>query len=239
MKIHTWNIRHGGKKSEIDNIIKSFKRHNADIIVVTEFRENDNAEKIKNDLKQSGWIYQFSSLPPKKQNGILILSKVKFENKNQEYSLPEAIHRWVDIYIPEENLSILGVHIPGYSDKWDKKEFWKKLIEFGKESVNENYIIIGDFNTGFKIDCEGTPFKLSEYMEELVNLGWVDAWRYFYKETKDFTWYSNVNNGFRIDYAFTSKPTTNYLFNAYHSHNERIKKYSDHSALIIELDKIK
>jgi len=239
MKILTWNIRHGGKKSEIDNIIKSLIRHNTDISIITEFRENDNGNRIRAELQKLGWSYQYSSSPPENQNGILVLSKIDFKIKEREYLLPKATHRWVDIYIPNEDLSILGVHIPAYKDKWDKEDFWQNLVLFAKEKANENYIIIGDFNTGLRDDYEGTPFKLSEYMEELVNLDWVDAWRCFHNSTRDFTWYSNANNGFRIDYAFTSKPIRDYVFNAYHSHNERINNYSDHSALVIELDQIK
>lgn len=235
MKIQTWNIRHGGKKTEIEKIVESFILHNADTIIVTEYRDNLNGSKIKDELRKSGWIFQYSSLPPENQNGVLILSKMDFEIVPMDNSLPKAKHRWLDISFIDIDLSILGVHIPGYRDKWGKKDFWQNLLKFAKDKVDDNYIILGDFNTGLRMDCEGKMFKYSEYMEDLVNLGWLDSWRHFHGNKRDYTWYSNIGNGFRIDYAFLSKPIRNGLVDVYHSHSERIKNYSDHSALIIDL----
>ncbi|GIO27984.1 hypothetical protein J43TS3_25950 [Ornithinibacillus bavariensis] len=42
LKILTWNIRHGGTKYTLDKIIQSLIFHNADVVVLTEFRNNDN-----------------------------------------------------------------------------------------------------------------------------------------------------------------------------------------------------
>jgi len=73
-------------------------------------------------------------------------------------------------------------------------------------------------------------------MEKLNKAGWIDSWRYLNPRKKEFTWYSNVKNGFRLDYAYLSPALKQYLLQVNHSHQERIDKLSDHSSLIIELD---
>jgi len=235
MKIQTWNIRHGGKKSEINNIIQSIKNHNADTIIITEYRENQNGHRLKSDLKELGWLFQYSSKPLENQNGILVLSKMEMKLNTKNSCLPKATHRWIDVSFKDINLSLLGVHIPGFKEKWDKQDFWRKLLEFASENIRNNYIILGDFNTGLSIDCEGRMFKYSEYMNDMIEMEWIDSWRFLHGEKREYTWYSNANNGFRIDYAFFSPPTMRYLKDAYYSHIERICKYSDHSALLINL----
>jgi len=235
MKILEWNIRHGGTKSKHGKIIESLVAHDPDTIVLVEYRENENGVMIKSHLKSQGWIYQGVTNPPLNENGIFIASKVAFNIKESEGNLPKAEHRWLDISFPELSCSLLAVHIPGSGDKWDKKDFWMKLCEFGEIKKHENYIIVGDFNTGLEDDYEGTPYKLSEYMRKLIDLGWIDIWRSNNPDTKEFTWYSNIRNGFRLDYAFITPALKDSVLEVYHSHKERVNKYSDHSSLIIEI----
>ena len=44
-KIITWNIRHGGG-TRTDNILHSISNHNADTVILTEFRNNKSGIKI-------------------------------------------------------------------------------------------------------------------------------------------------------------------------------------------------
>jgi len=53
MKIMEWNIRHGGAKKKQDKIIDNIIGYNADIIILTEYREN-KGQKIKSRLSESG-----------------------------------------------------------------------------------------------------------------------------------------------------------------------------------------
>ena len=75
---------------------------------------------------------------------------------------------------------------------------------YARDLRDERALIVGDFNTGLPIDAEGTPFVYSEKMAELLDIGWIDAWRQRNPEGKEYTWYSNANKGFRLDYAFAS-----------------------------------
>lgn len=232
----TWNIRHGGTKKKLNDIIQSFIYHNADINIITEFRDNESGKQLINTLKENGWTFQTTSNPPKNKNGILIASKVPFTlPTSYHYNLPESKHRWVEVYVEPFDLSIVGVHIPSISDKWGKRNHWEAIVQCAKDKLNKKSVIIGDFNTGLPEDTEGIPFRLTKYMEELLNMGWVDSWRVFNTNVNDFTWYSHRNNGFRLDYAFISPPLKENILVSYHSHRERMNQYSDHSVVICEL----
>ncbi|WP_062678362.1 endonuclease/exonuclease/phosphatase family protein [Parageobacillus toebii] len=123
----TWNIRHGGKKTEIHNIISSVNFHDTDVIVLTEYRENENGNLITSTLKKNGWEYVQSSQPPKNENGILIMSKIPIEKRNTiSKELPQALHRWNEVYIPAIDMYVLGIHIPNINEKYDKKITGKK-----------------------------------------------------------------------------------------------------------------
>ena len=56
MKILTLNIRHGGG-NRVNTIMSRLINQDADILVVTEFRENRNSLKIKEALKENGYYW--------------------------------------------------------------------------------------------------------------------------------------------------------------------------------------
>ena len=66
--------------------------------------------------------------------------------------------------------------------------------------------------------------------------GWVDAWRLINGDKKEYTWYSNVGNGFRLDYSFITQDIAKKVSDVQHSHIEREMRYSDHSSLIVKFD---
>ncbi len=237
MKILTWNIKHGGSNGVIPKILLSILEHDPDIAVLTEYRV-ENGRLISESLRDKGWLYQLSSDPPPKTNGILIASRRDITKSPIDYGLPEASHRWLDVTLKDIDLRVLGIHIPGAGDKWGKEDFWKAVVDFGKSKEGEKVLMIGDFNTGLDIDAEGTPFRFSEYTKRLNDSGWIDAWRFKNKTLREYTWYSKSGNGFRLDYAYLSPALKKGFVNAYYSHEERILKLSDHSSLCVELNQL-
>ena len=73
MKICAWNIRQGGS-TRIKNIVETIFEHDADIVILTEFRIA-KGNLIQSALLKKGWHYQITSNPEPKTNGIMIASK--------------------------------------------------------------------------------------------------------------------------------------------------------------------
>ncbi|MDP4160005.1 MAG: endonuclease/exonuclease/phosphatase family protein [Bacillota bacterium] len=238
MKIMTWNIRHGGS-NRITKILETIQGHNPDLLVLTEYHTGTN---IDTKLKDLGWGFQCDSKPGEKTNGILIVCKEPIVQSYISYgvNLPE---RWLEVTLPHRNLSVLGVYVPDArtDEKITRKKgaFLESVINFASERLNTQCMILGDFNTGLKIDGEGTPFARAEYLKQLSEIGWIDCWRSRYPVDREFTWYSHARNGkrngFRLDYCFVTPSLNDRVNSVNYSHLERLEGVSDHSSLILDI----
>lgn len=224
----TWNLHHGGG-IKIVQIIEALENNPADVVVLTEFRDGVNGETIKETLSKQGLTYQCSSVMPSATNGVLIASRYEL------IPLEAISHRLVPVAIPALDLTVLGLHIPGENDKWGKKEHWEQVLSFAEKHANQRTILVGDFNTGLAQDTEGTPFTRGEAMQSLLELGYQDAWRTKHGEQREYTWYSNAENGFRLDYAFLSPALSPHLLLADHQQDVRLSRISDHALLRVVL----
>src|SRR5260370_20760854 len=54
----TWNIQGGGKR--IPAIMSTLIEHNADVLVLTEYRGTSACRELGSQLSAGGWAYQFS-----------------------------------------------------------------------------------------------------------------------------------------------------------------------------------
>ena len=235
MKIATWNIRHGGSKLKLPGILASLLKPAADILIITEF-QTKSAHFLESGLKDAGYDYLISSQPPEKMNGILIASKYACSPKAQHYH-PNNPYRWLEVELPGFDINILALHIPEWGSKWDKATFWKEVIHYAKDHLHTSTILGGDFNTGLELDTTGEEFACPEYMAELVDLGWVEAWRKLHPDLRDYTWRSPRHwFSMRLDYIFLSPGLGNRMLNAQHNHTVRLEeKLSDHSMLIADM----
>lgn len=227
--IMEWNIRHGGSRERLNGIIETVRHHNPDILVLTEFRKNPVEPQLRLSLEEMGYVHQIASDIPERVNGILVVSKIKMKSEVD----PICMHRLLPVRFPSLDLHLLALHIPGSGDKWDKRECWDRVIDYAKRHNEERVVLIGDYNTGLTIDAEGAPFTLGEKMRELQSVGFIDGWRSRNSDAKGYTWWSTAKNGFRLDYAYLSPPLASELLEIWHSHEERMQGFSDHSSIII------
>lgn len=68
------DIRHGGG-ARIGRIHAKTKAHRPDIIVLTEFPRKSPGFCLRDALSTDGLIFQATSLPPPKKNGVLIAAR--------------------------------------------------------------------------------------------------------------------------------------------------------------------
>jgi exodeoxyribonuclease-3 len=228
MKLEAFNIRHGGG-TRVNEIVKSIRRHDPDLVLLTEFRENKNGETIKSLLKEDGYSHQVSSGANPKINTVLFASKTPIISSSFFDELGPHSHRLVLIQFPE--FALVGFYFPLNNEK---RPVFEKLLELFEEHSQKPFIALGDLNTGkHYLDETGNTFIASEYIDALEVIG-VDAWRKFHGDKKEYTWFSNYGNGFRIDHVFTTKAMSGMLQGVEYSHIEREGKVSDHSSLIVE-----
>ncbi|WP_255258091.1 endonuclease/exonuclease/phosphatase family protein [Bacillus sp. AFS018417] len=236
MKILSWNIQQGGSDKRIPQIAEQLNKHAPDVLIVTEYWEGPKGERLQALLREAGYTYMKTSGGQLKQNSILVASLHSFEVVSSFYKRETNKERWLEIKLDKQNLHVLAVHIPTSNNKpQEKLDFWKEVNTFAREHSNTKSIIIGDYNTGLPEDAQGTPFYGTEYMKELIDLGWTDAWRHTHGSFAGYSWYSPKGNGFRLDHAFVSPTLKDAILETYFSHRERLLGYSDHSVLVMEL----
>ncbi len=221
MRIVNFNIRFGGQK-RTPEIINYLISNDFDLIILTEFIENDNGYDINNSLSNQGFHTQASNEDG--GYGSFIASKYDFLTKSLE-------DRWVEVYIPNMDLHVLGVYVPDQPGAM-KNTFWQKILEYAAANKNKNLLITGDFNSCTKDDSSnGTEYYAKE-LKKLEELEYCDLWKVYTKDESDrYTWFYHSGDGFRLDYAFFSPQLAQSLdeVTVWHESGVRENKVSDHS----------
>jgi len=231
MKIMTFNIRHGGG-TRVHAIIKSVTLHNPDVLILTEYRENKNADAFRKCLANSGYLYLVSGTCNPIVNSVLIASRIPFVPcLFDDFKEPEKTRSLVGARF--DGINIIGGYFPGQDRKYPVFEY---LLNDGMEFLSDTGLIIGDFNTGkHYLDEKGASFYGTEYFDQLEEVGLIDSWRTRNPDKREYSWYSNHGNGFRLDHVFSTSACDSKISQIYYSHSEREEKVSDHSAMIVDL----
>lgn len=228
MKIVTLNIRHGGG-TRAQKILSYLEAQDADVIVLTEFRENANADIFRSELGSAGYkSFASASIAPK-ENSVCIASRFPFVPRTYPNLKPKHLHRVMSAHF--EHLTVFGVYFPQNQAKAEVFEFF---INQAHESQDEPHLIVGDFNTGIhELDEVGSTFHCSKEFSQLSSSGLVDSWRTRNPDVREFSWFSNAGNGFRIDHAFSSPTANCKVQQVYYDHSPRETKITDHSSLVV------
>lgn len=237
MKIITWNIQHGGGK-RISSILKVLELNSGcDVVILTEFRTNSNGQKIQNTLSSLSFRYSVYHETDSNKNKVFIASKIEFDS-HYFPQLLEHEHRILKIFFNPTSfgcgkLLLYGCYFP---QKNEKKHLFEHLIrEISRTECD--VMILGDLNTGkHKIDEIGRTFYQSNYMDEFENKRMIDVFRNVHGNKREYSWFSNSGNGFRIDHIFVSSTLEKHIKDCYYTHSYREDKFSDHSMMTIELE---
>jgi len=230
MKIATWNIRHGGGKrvKDIVGVIRSYSE--VDVFIITEFRNNNNKDAIIKALNEVGFTCIQTTNSESKVNSVLIAAKFDYDVQLFD-ELGEHKQRVIKLKTPY--ISIYGCYFPQKKLKSIIFEFILKEI---KSNPKENILVVGDFNTGkHYLDENGATFYCSEYFDKIEKAGLTDAWRLINGSKKEFSWFSNAGNGFRIDHFFVSNSIKGRVIKCQYDHSLRENKVSDHSLMTLQL----
>jgi len=230
LRLLAWNIRQGGG-ARLAAIAEALARHEAEILVISEYRGGDSANRLRAALAALGYRHQTGLAPPPGKNGVLIAARRPFrEHGAVGAGLPEP-YRMVRVELA--GLSLCGIYMPNLLAK---VPYWETLITALSTEVGGPSVAIGDFNTcRAYVDEPGAIDATAHFMDKVEAIGFCDLWRRRYPEGREFSWYSTRGNGFRIDHAFLSPALAAQAGAVRYSHDERLAGLSDHSPLILDL----
>ena len=230
MRLLAWNIRQGGG-SRLAGIVAALARHDADVLILSEYRGGDSADRLRAALALAGYRHCSELLPPPQRTGVLIAARRGFSTHGVLcMDVPEP-HRLVEVDLG--TIRLIGVYMPNLLKK---VPYWQALLAAFATRVDDDALAIGDFNTcrAF-VDEPGAIDATAHFMDRVEAVGFRDLWRHRYPDGREYSWYSHRGNGFRIDHAFLSPGLADRAGMVRYSHDERLARLSDHSVLLLDL----
>lgn len=226
LTILSWNIQHGGG-TRIKNVLKFLKKSTAQVIVLSEYRNNKNGIFLRHKLMELGYAFQFVSLTSSETNSVLIASKLAcdsrlFVDRKQDYD-----HAVIGVEFPAFRL--YGVYLP-HKKKHQLFDLLQAELVGDKPSI-----LLGDYNTGVNhIDQKGDSFWYTTELKQLERIGMQDAFRYLHGDVEVYSWYSHQGNGYRYDHIYAHIDLLPLIKECDYIHEAREKKWSDHSPMMLK-----
>jgi exonuclease III len=233
--IHSWNVQAGGG-TRVDKIVDVITRHAADTVVLGETTAG-RLDDLLAGLAKLGYKWIAAPRPAGNARGVMIASKIEFEQRSPSAARRVPDHRWCEVWFPRRRLGLAGLYFPDTAKPI--AEFWPRVLEAADRRRDDSFVLVGDLNSGQSVlDSEGRELRSDPWFTAMPFHGMIDLWRHTNRDQREYTWYSNHRgrrNGFRIDHAFGTRSVRRRLRRAWYSHEERMGAVSDHSSLLVDL----
>jgi exodeoxyribonuclease III len=180
MRLLAWNIRQGGG-SRLARIADALARHEADILVLSEYRGGEAAARLRAALALLGYRYATAISPPPGRSGVLIAARCAFRDLGPvRVGLPEP-YRMVIAEFPAFQLA--GIYMPNLLAKLP---YWEALIATLRKGNGGHALAVGDFNTCRPyLDEAGAIDRCAHYMDRIAEIGFCDLWRHRNPDLRD------------------------------------------------------
>ncbi len=252
MKVLSYNvngIRAAIKKGFLDWL----QAANPDVICIQETK----AQKEQLDLQlfeDLGYTYNYwFSAQKKGYSGVAVLSKTKPNQVVYGTGIETMDFEGRNLRLDFDNISVMSLYLPsGTNDaRLDFKlnymaEFQNYINDLKKEIPN--LLICGDYNVCHEeIDIHNPKQNKNtsgflpierKWIDDFINSGFIDSFRYLNKEPHNYSWWSyransrNNNKGWRIDYCMASEPLKEHITRSFILPEA---KHSDHCPIGVEL----
>ena len=108
--------------------------------------------------------------------------------------------------IQEEDITIINMYVPNIR----APQYVRQMLTSMKGEINNNTIIVGEFNTPLTHMDRSTKLKISKKTQALNDtmdqLDLIDIYRTFHPKTMNFTFFSSAHGTFsRIDHILSCK----------------------------------
>ncbi len=221
MNLVSWNVN-GFRACLNKGFMDFFKNKNADFFCLQETKMQEG--QVTLDLE--GYYQYFNSAERKGYSGTAVFTKHKPLDVKYDINIEEHSHEGRVITLEMNNFYLVNCYTPNskeklaridYRMKWED-DFRKYLLEL---DTKKPVILCGDLNVAHneidlknpKTNHKNAGFSDEERgkMTELLSSGFIDTFRYLYKDVANkYTWWSyrfnarKNNSGWRIDYFIVS-----------------------------------
>jgi len=229
MKIITYNLN-GIRAAMSKGLIDWISQASPDVLCVQEIKANPDQVGVF-EFEELGYHHYWYPAQKKGYSGVAIFTKQKPKHIEYGCGIKEYDDEGRILRIDFEEFSVMSVYHPSGSSGDLRQAFKMEWLEAFLNYINQlkatypNLVICGDFNICHKaIDIHNPKSNANtsgflpeerEWMEQFINSGFVDSFRYFNQEPHQYSWWSYragsraKNLGWRIDYNFVTENLKN------------------------------
>ena len=253
MKIITYNVN-GIRAALGKGLIGWIKSVNPDIICLQETKAQPE-QLLLSDFEEAGYLNYWYSAQKKGYSGVAILTKTKPDKVSYGMGIEKYDNEGRFLRVDYGDISVVSVYHPSGSSGDERQAFKMVWLEDFLKYINElkktrpNLILCGDYNICHKPIDIHDPIRNAtssgflpeerEWLTRFIESGFIDSFRFFNKEPKQYTWWSfranarSKNLGWRIDYNMVSQSLENKLKRSVILPEA---KHSDHCPVFLEID---
>jgi exodeoxyribonuclease-3 len=252
MRIITYNVN--GIRSALDKgFLTWLKAANPDVLCLQEVKANyDQIDlEVFNSL---GYKVCWHAAQKKGYSGVATFTKVEPKHIEIGCGIEKYDFEGRVLRVDFEDVSVLNVYMPSGSSGDERQAFkFQWMDDFYTYTQNliqsiPNLIVVGDYNICHqpidihnpKSNAKSSGFlpEEREWLGKLIDIGFIDTFRYFNQEPHHYTWWSyragarKKNLGWRIDYQLATLPVQNRLVRAAILSDA---VHSDHCPVLLEI----
>ncbi len=260
MKIATWNIN--SVRLRIEQVLKFTNDKNIDLLCLQETKTEDQFFP-SNDFLKIGMKYQYFR-GEKSYNGVAILSKIKFQEKEHINWCNKGDCRHISVQLGEK-IELHNFYVPAGGDEPDiitnpkfahKIDFLNEMKSHFLNDTKTKKILVGDLNIApLENDVwshkqllnvvSHTPIETEKLLDIIASGEWVDVMRAITPHhEKLYSWWSYrnrnweiSNRGRRLDHVWVSKKLFPQVKSGVIYNGTRSwQRPSDHVPIVIDID---
>jgi exodeoxyribonuclease-3 len=210
------------------------------ILVLTETGPGAGTRLLLSRLTAAGWQVR-ATMPDSDERGTAIATRIAASPR--EGDIVDYLPARAEL-LTVQGLDVVGLYVPSRDESELKTErkrrFCTSVSHLLAARTARDAIAIGDLNVLEPIHRPHyNVFRDWEYRfyDEFVVRGFVDAYRLKHPANTEYSWVDYEGRGYRFDHAFVSTSAADAVRHCDYDHSPREQGLSDHSALIIELDR--
>jgi exodeoxyribonuclease-3 len=234
-------------------LISWIKETDPDVLCLQEIKASPDQVGVF-EFEEMGYKHYWYPAQKKGYSGVAIFSKT--EPKKVEYGC--GIKEYDDegrvLRADFDDVSVMSVYHPSGSSGDERQAFKMKWLSDFQQYINDlkksktNLILSGDFNICHRaIDIHNPVSNANtsgflpeerEWMEQFLQTGFIDTFRYFNQQPHQYSWWSyrasarTKNLGWRIDYNIASNQLEKRLKSATILPDAM---HSDHCPVVVEI----
>ncbi len=259
IKVCTYNVNSIRTRKEL--LLMWLEKEKVNILCLQEIKTE---EKNFPFLDLSALGYKCYIKGQKAYNGVAICSKMAIDDVIYKTGVEILDKESRIIAVKVKDTWIINTYFPhgdlrGTEKFYYKLNFYSAFLEFIRShfKTEDKIILLGDMNVALGDidvfdpvllkDTIGTMPEERKALKDVLNWGFIDAFRFLYPNKVQYTWWDYIggmvwkDKGMRIDYILITKPLTSVLKDVYvdmWARKRKSPKPSDHAPVIGVFDSL-